>query len=471
MQFRFHCQTAIPPLAWCAQATIDSESVDVWHGAWVEPRGESFVEGIWDGPFAEDGFDQSCLMGSGGLLRDGRVLFVSPWHTLENLFLAAATDRVVVSNSLPFLLECSDLTLEIQYPYYRHALWSIRRGIKKCVKQIPTAEGVPIQLIRHANVQVSRNLQLTCKSKAKLPAWEGFASYRRLMSEIVSRLTENASSPSRRKQYHLLTTVSSGYDSSAASALAVEAGCRHGITFNTGLEYQTTGRRAPDSGRDIGRILGLEMEEFCADSFETPSETTTAEFAACGDGFDLQFAAFERRLAGAVLFTGHPGSYWNPHYPRNTQLARQDTAGTSLGEFRMRTGFVHLPIPTISAPHQPQLVDLSGSPEMLPWSVGGDYDRPVPRRIVEEMGVPRTMFGQSKKGSFRSICLFQRLWHPTPDFQEFINTALRQWSYPIYRGQKGRFLIDKAVVKFGPQSVIVQWGTEIVRRRYQFIEE
>ncbi len=30
---------------------------------------------------------------------------------------------------------------------------------------------------------------------------------------------------------------------------------------------------------------------------------------------------------------------------------------------------------------------------MAPWSVGGRYDRPLPRRIAEEAGLPRERFG------------------------------------------------------------------------------
>ena len=32
------------------------------------------------------------------------------------------------------------------------------------------------------------------------------------------------------------------------------------------------------------------------------------------------------------------------------------------------------------------------------WRVGGDYDRPIPRRIVESAGVPRDYFGMRKMG-------------------------------------------------------------------------
>ena len=39
------------------------------------------------------------------------------------------------------------------------------------------------------------------------------------------------------------------------------------------------------------------------------------------------------------------------------------------------------------------------SNEMDPYRIGGNYDRPVPRRIVEEAGVARLLFGQTKKAA------------------------------------------------------------------------
>jgi hypothetical protein len=44
---------------------------------------------------------------------------------------------------------------------------------------------------------------------------------------------------------------------------------------------------------------------------------------------------------------------------------------------------------------------ISLSPEMQPWSVASDYDRPIPRRIVEAAGVPRPLFGQRKRAQVR----------------------------------------------------------------------
>jgi hypothetical protein len=66
-------------------------------------------------------------------------------------------------------------------------------------------------------------------------------------------------------------------------------------------------------------------------------------------------------------------------------------------EFRLRVGFIHLPVPCLGATRQPALTLLSNSPEMMPWSIGGNYDRPLPRRIGESAGIPRNCFGQLKK--------------------------------------------------------------------------
>ena len=36
---------------------------------------------------------------------------------------------------------------------------------------------------------------------------------------------------------------------------------------------------------------------------------------------------------------------------------------------------------------------------MEPWRVHTNYDRPIPRRIAEEAGVPRELFGNKKRAA------------------------------------------------------------------------
>jgi hypothetical protein len=73
--------------------------------------------------------------------------------------------------------------------------------------------------------------------------------------------------------------------------------------------------------------------------------------------------------------------------------------GCALGELRLRVGFLHFAPATIAAArHAPRIHRWNDTEELRPWSIGGDYDKPIARRIAEEAGVPRALFGQKKKG-------------------------------------------------------------------------
>jgi hypothetical protein len=70
---------------------------------------------------------------------------------------------------------------------------------------------------------------------------------------------------------------------------------------------------------------------------------------------------------------------------------------------------------------------------MEPYRVGGDYDRPIPRRILEELGIPRGSFGGSKKGY--SICFnYSSLWWSPRSLRD-----LREFERQVVaRGRTGR---------------------------------
>jgi len=66
-------------------------------------------------------------------------------------------------------------------------------------------------------------------------------------------------------------------------------------------------------------------------------------------------------------------------------------------EMRLRTNFVHLPPAYFGAGRADRLLAISKSEEMAPWTLWNEYDRPIARRMIEEAGVPRELFGQTKK--------------------------------------------------------------------------
>lgn len=68
-------------------------------------------------------------------------------------------------------------------------------------------------------------------------------------------------------------------------------------------------------------------------------------------------------------------------------------------ENRLRVGYIGVPVPLFGASQWVSIHNISNSYEMGTYSVGGDYDRPIPRKILETRGVPRNMFGINKKGA------------------------------------------------------------------------
>jgi hypothetical protein len=88
---------------------------------------------------------------------------------------------------------------------------------------------------------------------------------------------------------------------------------------------------------------------------------------------------------------------WDRAAKPTTNLSFGGNSGASMAEFRLRVGFLHLPVPFIAGRRHPDLHRISQDPEMSDWVIGGDYDRPIARRIIEESGVPRGAFARDKR--------------------------------------------------------------------------
>lgn len=104
-----------------------------------------------------------------------------------------------------------------------------------------------------------------------------------------------------------------------------------------------------------------------------------------------------------IVFMGERGDkIWNKNWTdvnRDLRVVDELYAGTSMVESRLRVGYILCPLPLFGALQWPSIAKISESADMQPYSVGGGYDRPIPRRIIEEAGVPRGAFGQSKNGA------------------------------------------------------------------------
>jgi hypothetical protein len=137
-------------------------------------------------------------------------------------------------------------------------------------------------------------------------------------------------------------------------------------------------------------------------SYRSAAGTPEAEFLSTGMvGEEVVFTAMEDELRHSTLLTGYwAGRDWAMADRHEYALhVPATTAGTSLTEFRLRADFFDVPLPVFGAAQPMDAPTLLELPEMDPYRVGGSgyYDRPIPRRLIEEAGIPRGSFATRKR--------------------------------------------------------------------------
>ena len=302
-----------------------------------------------------------------------------------------------VSNSFVFCMKAAGRRLRNDYSLYFRDFQSIVRGLGKHRIRIPLDKGV-MKLWYVHNLLVRSDLQTERVSKPSAPAFSCYEEYYAYLEKSLAQIADNAASPARVITYDPLGTISSGYDSPACAVLARAIGCTRTMTFPEARESDVS-----DSGSDIAKLLGYSTIEVDRLEYQRRTNFPEAEFVAAGtaaDAGDVIFASLQDLVPKKLLITGHAGGgVWDRNFSPNRALERGDSSGSLLEEFRMRVGFVHLPVPSIGGLRGPELSIISRSPQMKAWALGTEYDRPIPRRVAEEAGIPRTWFGQHKKAA------------------------------------------------------------------------
>jgi hypothetical protein len=375
----------------------------------VESRDGFFFEGAWNGDYAATSpSTATACFGSGAELSDEGVVFITPTHMLERIQMVAVGDDLFVSNSLPFLLAATNDGMDPGYKFYHFELMSNMKGYRAYRDSVRTRSGRRVRLFFHCNVLVRRDLSIEVRPKPLPPQFANYDAYLSFLRTMVGAVASNAMDAGRSKTFAPLASISSGYDSPACALLARDVGATEAVTFG---QARPGYDEEDDSGRDIAEHIGLRVLEFDRLEYRTMESLPEAEFLANGTGGEeVVFAPLERVLPGTLFFTGYLGdAVWNRVTRRvNTDLLMLYPGGSSLGEFRLRVGFVHFPVPTAGYIRHPSIYAISNSDAMRPWALGNDYDRPIPRRMLEEIGVSRASFGRTKKA------ITQPLWFNEP---------------------------------------------------------
>jgi hypothetical protein len=113
----------------------------------------------------------------------------------------------------------------------------------------------------------------------------------------------------------------------------------------------------------------------------------------------------------------------------------------------------------IAAIHAPIIHAWNRSPELAPWSIGGDYDKPIARRIAEEAGLPRHLFGQVKKGGYE-----RKSYVPDRSFRRWLPRFLL---HPRNRALLRRVVGNRFHPKWKEGSFEIQAGAARMVERYR----
>lgn len=385
-----------PSLSWACKVEREPENITVWCGAFVEQTDISIFEAVWDGSVSPIDLDQSSLVcGTGFVIRDKTVTFVTPSNTVDRIWLIKTEFGGWVGNSLPALLAVSGSRLKDDYLSYDSDLITIIHGIDQYVRQMPLHEGT-IEVLYFQNLVYDLKTWQCVDKNDNSPPFISFDTYYNFLLASASLLSSNASSKLRAHPIEMLTTISRGYDSPTAAIIARHAGCRKALTLTRARSILARN----DSGADIAKRLNLDCEEYKRPK-SVSSEAEPYFWAVLGEPADANFSAFKFPKTPSMLFTAFNGGVvWDIHVRnQNHLMARHDLTGLGLCEYRLKKAFFHCPVPFWGIRRAKELQLISASLEMKPWSIGGDYDRPICRRILEEAGIPREWFGVRKKAT------------------------------------------------------------------------
>jgi hypothetical protein len=379
----------LPPLAWIYDAGAETAMV----GNAVDVFDQGLFEGCWPGEFQDFDPERSPhIFGSGLKVVDSDVMFLTASHTLESLYYLRTENEFYVSNDLYLLCRLEQFDRSSAHEVTRRLHSSIE-GFERATEILAEHGGARLGRIMFFNFRIGESGIERIRKGSAVAGFGSFEVYRDYLVSVVGSCRLNAQASRRKGQYEILCTCSSGYDSNGSAAVGRMAGADSAITIKSDRSGMN------DSGRQAAVEIGLRCLERDRPIPGQELSDSAILFLAGGAGAgDFPLSAFKDILPNKILLTGNFGDkIWGRRQPPTSDMARVDSSGASIHSYRLERDFFHIPVPTIAGELQPDVQRISEASEMQPWSVDAYYDRPIPRRLVEELGGQRSSFGIEKK--------------------------------------------------------------------------
>jgi hypothetical protein len=471
-----------PKLAWTAVLTPVSEEIQFLHGPRVEVCEDWAVEAVWAGDFEAGDFDRTDLIfGSGVRCREDQVVFVTSGTIMDRLWYYRKDEKWYVSNSLGALCACADLSLLEDFCYVNDRQSAIRTtwGVESCTGTFPTDSGEGHLIWFHNLIYENGSFREESKSDTA-PAFNCYEDYRNFLFETARSLGRNMESSGRSHKVIPLASVSSGYDSAAAAAVAKYAGCIQAVTIKQSSSFW----RGSDSGREIARYLGLSCRSYDRQSDYYPHEESF--WAASGYSNLLSWTLFDYPEPACLFFIGCYGDAIWDRKKHKEPFGFHVWDDLAMSECRLFQGMLQCAVPFWGMRRVKEIEGITFSEEMAPWTMHNTYDRPIARRLVEEAGVPRGAFAIRKKDTsheaafrwpysresqarFRQYLASRSLTAPRP----FVVRLLRRLAHLeslIYLNITNKLDIRMRVrpwLQLKGLSLLFHWANEELKREYR----
>ena len=378
---------------------------------------------------------------------------------------------------------------------------SVLYGINspRLVRSSPLKDGRKVCYHRCCIARIDKDLNIIEQHRRSGLEFKNFEDYTRKILDVLSCIHANATDKRRRCSYGVITTISRGYDAPTASAFAASVGCNETFTFCD---------KPDDDGTEIAKALGYEkIHRVHSKAFVKNNSFLEAEALASGETGST-FIAFEELYRNKILIIGSRGDsvYERLHgnvndcfdFHEGNQLSQ---TSLTIYENMLKNNSITLSVPLIGADKWSNMARISNSEEMKAFSIGDDYDRPIARRILEEAGVERPMFGQRKFGAgvsynldnFYSIKqkMSVKSYQALSAYKEsypcdlWADIKYQIYFYWINRSIYTNYLLSKIGLHFkihakgdkvgmiaNPYStMMLHWGISMIRKRYKVIQK
>lgn len=431
-------QSDLPALAFGAEIVAGRPAIAAICGPAVEFDDNGLIAGAWAGSFQERAIEHAASsIGTALRLTPQGLVAVVGTASASQLCFCRVGARLVVSNILALALAMAEDRLVASHPFYPQDLFTLIFGSHRYKHTVATERG---QLsIFYGSMTIADDGRLHPAPVTEPPPFADFATYRAYLVAQTQAILANAADPSRHRRYRPIVALSAGYDSPAAAVIARDSGCSEAFTFGQPVDRPDA---SEDNGSAIGRALGMTTTEYHTFAFRERRDLPELEFIASSfGGGQVYLAETGTALADRVVVSGFGGdAVWGfqygarsaPHFPFYI-------GGYSQNEFYARAPAIDLSVPVIGARRYADIGNISRSAEQRPWSIGGDYDRPIPRRLLEEAGIPRGAFATRKR---RITPDYDTITRRAIDLDRFLSPASRaafeQWfarEQPIDRFQ------------------------------------